>query len=197
MRLITAVAFSLSLLATAQGQTPAPAAGNAPIKVEYVNVIAVNEVKKLLGMSGNRLYVARKNGDVNVINADKDGQVLLTLQARDAKGETVLKQAQGVAVSQDTLYVLDSEQHRVLMFTADGQYKGKFGNRGSGLGELSAPQGMAFSEGIVYVADSGNSRIQMFGDNGVFLATLGINSTPANKGLDEKNIPYKRSESVV
>lgn len=197
MRLITAAAFSLALLATAQGQTPAPAASNAPIKVEYVNFIAVNEAKKLLGMSGNRLYVARKNGDVDIINADKDGQVLLTLSARDAKGETVLKQAQGVAVSQDTLYVLDSEQNRVLMFTADGKYKGKFGNRGSGLGELSSPQGMTLFEGIVYVADSGNSRIQMFGDNGVFLATLGIDSTPSNKGLEEKNIPYKLDKPVA
>jgi DNA-binding beta-propeller fold protein YncE len=193
-RLLVTVAFFFCLLAGARGQTPTPA--SAPIKVEYVNPITAGETRKLLGMSGNRLYVARKNGNVDVINADGAGQVLLTLQAKDARGEAVLGQAQGVAVSDDTLYVLDSDKNQVAMFSADGQYKGKFGNRGSGLGELSSPQGIALFEGIVYVADSGNGRIQMYGDNGVFLATLGIDSAPSNKGLEEKNIPYKLDKPV-
>jgi DNA-binding beta-propeller fold protein YncE len=195
MRLLVTLAAFFFLLACARGQTPAPA--SAPIKVEYVKLITAGETKKLLGMSGKRLYVARKNGNVDVISTDGGGQVLLTLQAKDAKGEAVLKQAQGIAVSDDTLYVLDSEQNRVVMFSADGQYKGKFGNRGSGLGELSSPQGLTLSEGIVYVADSGNSRIQMYGDNGVFLATLGIDSAPANKGQEEKNNSYKLDKPVA
>ena len=197
MRLITACGFSLTLLAPSHGQTPAPAASNAPIKVEYVGAAPVSELKRLLGMSANRLVVARKNGDVDIISADKEGRVLQSLQARDAKGESLLKQAQSAAISQDTLYLLDSEQNRVLMFTTDGKFKGKFGSRGSGPGELSSPQGITFFEGIVYVADSGNSRIQMYGDNGVFLATLGVDVSPANKGLEAKNIPFKLDKPVA
>jgi DNA-binding beta-propeller fold protein YncE/tetratricopeptide (TPR) repeat protein len=197
MRLITTAALLATLLASAQGQPSAPAAASAPMRIEYVKFIPATESRKLLGMGGNRLYVARKNGSVDVISTEPQGKVLLTLQAKDADGNAVLSQPEGVAVSQDTIYVLDGEQSRVVMFTLDGQYRGRFAGKGSGAGNLSSPQGIAYAEGIVYVADSGNGRIQTYGDNGVFLSTLAIDTASANKGLEDKKIAYRLDKPVA
>ena len=195
MRLFTTAALLAGLLAaSAQGQPSAPA---APVRVEYVKMIPVAESRKLLGMGGNRLYVARKNGSVDAISTEPDGKVLLTLQAKDAEGRAVLSQPEGVAVSQDTIYVVDSEENRVAMFTLDGKYKGRFASKGSGDGALSSPQGLAYAEGIVYVADSGNGRVQLYGDNGVFLSTLNIEGAVANKSLEDKKIPYRLDKPVA
>jgi DNA-binding beta-propeller fold protein YncE len=184
MRLLTIAALGLLLQGVALAQSTAPS------RVEYVRTIAAADSRKLLGMGGDRLYVARKNGQVDVLDAGQSGQLLFSLQAKDAAGRPLLEKPEAVALSEDTLYVVDSEENRVLMYGLDGKYKGRFGGRGSEAG-LSSPQGIAFAGGIVYVADTGNSRIQMYGDNGVFLATLPIESAPANRGLEDKKVPYK------
>lgn len=184
MRLFTIAALALLLQGTVLAQNAAPS------RVEYVRFLQATETRKLLGMGGNRLYVARKNGQVDVLDAGQNGQVLLSLQAKDAEGRALLGQAEAVAVSEDTVYVVDSDENRVVMYGLDGKYKGRFGGRSSE-GGLSSPQGIFVAGGIVYVADTGNRRIQMYGDNGVFLATLPINSAPANKGIDEQKVAYK------
>lgn len=187
MRLLTVAALSLLLLAPAHGQTPAP---TAPARVEYVRMLNAPEARKLLGMGGGWLYLARKSGQVDVLDAARDGQLLFSLQDKDAEGRALLGQPESVAVSSDTVYVLDSDENRVVMYGLDGKYKGRFGGRSSEAG-LSSPQGIAWADGIVYVADTGNRRIQLFGDNGVFLATLPIDSAPANQGLEERKVPYR------
>jgi sugar lactone lactonase YvrE/tetratricopeptide (TPR) repeat protein/fibronectin type 3 domain-containing protein len=184
MRLITIAALALLLQGVVLAQSPAPG------RVEYVRFLQATETRKLLGMGGNRLFVARKNGQVDVLDAGQNGQLLFSLQAKDAEGRALLGQPEAVAVSEDTAYVLDSDENRVVMYGLDGKYKGRFGGRSSE-GGLSSPQGIAFAGGIVYVADTGNRRIQMYGDNGVFLSTLPIDSAPANKGLDEQKVPYR------
>lgn len=184
MRLLTTVALALLLQGTVLAQSAAPA------RVEYVRLVPANETRKLLGMGGNRLYVVRKTGQVDVLDAGQNGQVLLSLQAKDAEGRALLEQPESVAVSEDTLYVLDSAANRVVMYGLDGKYKGRFGGTARDSG-LSSPQGLFLADGIVYVADTGNRRIQMYGDNGVFLATLPIDSAPANRNLDEQKVPYK------
>ncbi|MBI2744635.1 MAG: tetratricopeptide repeat protein [Burkholderiales bacterium] len=184
MRLFTIAALALLLQGTVLAQSAAPS------RVEYVRFLQATETRKLLGMGGNRLYVARKSGQVDVLDAGQNGQVLFSLQDKDAEGRALLGQAEAVAVSEDTVYVVDSDENRVVMYGLDGKFKGRFGGRSSE-GGLSSPQGITFASGIVYVADTGNRRIQMYGDNGVFLATLPINSAPANKGIDEQKVAYK------
>jgi sugar lactone lactonase YvrE/transglutaminase-like putative cysteine protease len=184
MRFITIAALALCLQGAVLAQ------GAAPVRVEYARFIETPETRKLLGMGGGRLYVARKNGQVDVLDAGPGGQVLLSLQGKDAEGRALLGQAEAAAVSEDTVYVVDSDENRVVMYGLDGKYKGRFGSRG-GDAALSSPQGIAVAGGIVYVADTGNRRIQMYGDNGVFLSTLPIDGAPANQGLEDKKVPYK------
>ena len=74
----------------------------------------------------------------------------------------------------DRLFVSDSHNHRVQIFTKDGQFISKWGQYGSDEGELNLPWGLALDKDHnVYVADWGNSRVQKFSDDGRHLATFG------------------------
>ncbi len=72
------------------------------------------------------------------------------------------------------LYVADTNNHRILMFTAHGQLITKWGNKGDAAGEFETPRGIAIGDnGNVYVVDSGNSRIQIFSPAGEPVAQWG------------------------
>ena len=187
MRLITIAALGLLLQGVALAQSAAPA------RVEYVRPIAAADSRKLLGQGGKHLYVARKSGQVDAIDI-ASGQTAFSLQMQDAQGRKLLGQAESVAVSEDTVYVLDSDENRVVMYGLDGKHRGQFGGRSSE-GGLSSPQGITVAAGIVYVADTGNRRIQLYGDNGVFLYTLPI--VEANKSLDELTVPFKLDKPIA
>lgn len=70
----------------------------------------------------------------------------------------------GIAVdSLDNIYVADSGNNRIQVFTASGIYATQWGIAGSGNGQFNSPLGIAVdSSGNVYVADTLNSRIQKF-----------------------------------
>ncbi|MGB8133732.1 MAG: 6-bladed beta-propeller, partial [Nitrososphaeraceae archaeon] len=64
----------------------------------------------------------------------------------------------------DNIYVTDKNNNRIPVFTSDGQFITKFGEPGSGNGQLIDPEGVGVDKesGAVYVADTGNNRIQLF-----------------------------------
>jgi ABC-type Fe3+ transport system permease subunit/DNA-binding beta-propeller fold protein YncE len=65
--------------------------------------------------------------------------------------------------AQDRLYVADSCNHRIQIFTSDGEFIRCYGKAGSGLGEMSYPYDICVdSAGRQYVCEFGNSRIQVF-----------------------------------
>ena len=68
--------------------------------------------------------------------------------------------------SQDRLYVADSCNHRIQIFSSDGKFIRQYGRAGSGLGELSYPYDIAVdARGYQFVCEFGNSRIQIFDPN--------------------------------
>ncbi len=69
----------------------------------------------------------------------------------------------GIAVAPDgTIYVTDTGNKRVQVFTADGVYLRMWGSPGSSPGQLSEPVGIAPGpEGNLYVADTWNYRVQV------------------------------------
>lgn len=74
---------------------------------------------------------------------------------------------------QQRIYVVDSGNHRILAYKADGSYLFTFGSQGSGAGQLDSPVGISTArDGRVLVADRGNHRIQIFDSEGTFLKTI-------------------------
>lgn len=90
-----------------------------------------------------------------------------------APGE--FNRAEGICVdAQDRLYVADSCNHRVQVFTSEGQFIREFGKPGSGPGELSYPYDVKVDAGgNVFVCEFGNSRIQVFDGNGQAVEIIG------------------------
>ncbi|MBO8127498.1 MAG: 6-bladed beta-propeller, partial [Firmicutes bacterium] len=74
----------------------------------------------------------------------------------------------------DKLYVVDTKEHNIKVFTGDGQYLSTIGKRGSAPGEFNFPSLVDLdSKGNLYVSDSMNFRVQVFDPEGNFLRTFG------------------------
>ena len=87
------------------------------------------------------------------------------------------------------LYVLDGVNHRVVVFDAAGQFRFKFGSRGSNLGQLFFPLGITTSpDGKVYVADSGNHRFQVFSADGNALKAVALPGTASGVPPDPTDV---------
>jgi DNA-binding beta-propeller fold protein YncE len=72
------------------------------------------------------------------------------------------------------VYVTDSVNQRVQVFTAGGAYVSQFGMAGSGNGQFNGPTGVAVSaSGQVYVVDQNNYRVQAFTAAGAYVSQIG------------------------
>lgn len=75
--------------------------------------------------------------------------------------------------SKGTLYVVDSGNHRVVVFDSAGRRTGQFGEEGSDDGQLQDPVGIGIAaDDSIYIADRGNNRLVRFSSDGIFLATI-------------------------
>lgn len=83
--------------------------------------------------------------------------------------------------SKDQLYIVDSRNNRVQMFTKEGGYINGWGNHGSGQGQFDLPWGITIADDDVYVADWNNNRVQKFSSDGEYLMSFG---TPPEQGGD-------------
>ncbi len=101
----------------------------------------------------------------------------------DGTGEHALSGPKGVAIDQSTgeVYVVDSANNRVEIFSASGAFLGAFGKGGTGNGQFERPSQVAVdnSKGIpgdVYVLDGGYkggaNRIEIFNSKGEYLSQV-------------------------
>ena len=79
-------------------------------------------------------------------------------------GPGEFNRAEGLFIdSQDRVYVADSCNHRIQIFSSEGHFIRTYGKPGRGLGELSYPYDICVdADGRQYVCEFGNSRIQIF-----------------------------------
>ena len=83
--------------------------------------------------------------------------------------------AEGVCVDvADRIYVADSCNHRIQIFSSDGRFSRTHGKAGTSPGEMNYPYDIAVDEqGRQYVCEFGNSRIQVFEANDKPLEIIG------------------------
>ena len=115
----------------------------------------------------NRLYI----GNYNQIEVfESDGTLVRQI------GAGHLSLPYGVTVHNKHVFVAEYGNHRISVFTLDGQLIRTIGSYGSGPGQFRGPCSVAFApdeDGKMYVADYGNSRIQVFNANGVYRRDFG------------------------
>src|SRR5690349_3212999 len=99
-------------------------------------------------------------------------------------GQGQFSQPQGIAIDpQDgEVFVADSSNHRIQVFTPDGVFVRSFGTLGTAPGQVNVPEGVGVSPvapNDVYVADTNNNRVERFTNDGTFISAFGsIGSGP-------------------
>jgi DNA-binding beta-propeller fold protein YncE len=90
-------------------------------------------------------------------------------------GDGQFNRAEGIGLdAAGRLYVADSCNHRIQVFSPDGKFLKAHGRPGTGPGELSYPYDVAVdAAGRQYVCEFGNSRIQIFDPDDRPLEILG------------------------
>ena len=93
-----------------------------------------------------------------------DGKQLLRVIGRDGARNGEFNRAEGLGLDgAGNLYVADSCNHRIQVFSPDGKWLRSFGRAGTGPGKMSYPYDVRVdTAGNQFVCEFGNSRIQIF-----------------------------------
>ena len=97
------------------------------------------------------------------------------------------------------VYVADSGNHRIQVFTAEGKFLRMFGGRGRGRGELCDPRGVTVdTNDLVYVSNEGTDHcVLVFTSEGQFVTSFGKKGAgkgeffcPTGVAVDIKGVVY-------
>jgi glucose/arabinose dehydrogenase/plastocyanin len=116
------------------------------------------------------------------------------------RGQERLSEPAGIAAdpSSGNIYVADTSNNRIQVFSNNGTFISKWGKYGTADGSFNSPTGIASDQqGNIYVADTSNDRIQVFSNNGTFISkwgtygsTDGSFNNPAGIAVDSEGNTY-------
>ena len=95
-----------------------------------------------------------------------------------------------IVTSKNEIWIADSGNHRIAIFTKQGAFLRALGSRGSGTQEFQYPTSIAVRpDGLIAVSDTGNHRIVLYDSNGTYVKTLvSYSDTPPYWQLDPLEI---------
>lgn len=119
-----------------------------------------------------------------IVRLSASGQPLGTVQ------HAQLKRPTGIArdASRGVVYVADSAEHDIKVFSDAGELLRIFGKKGDAQGLFNGPTHLAFAQNTLYVTDTLNARVQEFSSDGQFIKTFGkrglyLGDMPRPKGI--------------
>jgi len=110
-------------------------------------------------------------------------------------GDGEFDSPRGVAVDgSGDIYVTDTGNDRIQIFSSSGVFQSKFGSSGSGDGQFDSPEGI--TTGSIYVADRFNDRVKKFNINGTFNSELGFDGSLSHDSAYYQDIFYDSPGSL-
>jgi RHS repeat-associated protein len=105
---------------------------------------------------------------------------------------------QSVAISEGNVYVADRGNNRVEELSSAGKYLNKFGEKGTGNGQFSAPFGISTNpaNNNLYVTDRENNRVEEFTPSGSYLLTFGSTGSGTGQFSSPKGDAINSSSEV-
>ena len=105
----------------------------------------------------------------------------LTLTATQAIGQGQLNRPRNLVVADDgRIFVADSGNHQIKLFSADGTLLQTIGSQGEAQGQLNEPWGITILGEHLFVADTWNFRIVKYTLDGELVATYGTGGNPTD-----------------
>jgi len=145
------------------------------IEVAFLTMILVSSVTvKVSAQQDQPAYRKLAAKEISVPLPDRD--------------EGYLGRPKGMRFVHDRLYIVDSADDAVKIFSREGRFLKFFGRRGQGPGEFNSPGGLDVFEERIYVADSSNRRIQIFDLSGKFLGAFPVSKRPIRVYVLSENI---------
>ncbi|MEH6470939.1 MAG: 6-bladed beta-propeller [Halopseudomonas sp.] len=125
--------------------------------------------------------VSSEQHNIAVINL-VTGELINTIGTR-GPGDGELNLPKDVAIGNDgLLYIVDSGNFRVSVFTQEGEFVKNFGKIGTQHGSFSRPKGIAIDpDGHIYVVDAGFGNFQIFNTEGQLLLFVGERSARGDR----------------
>jgi DNA-binding beta-propeller fold protein YncE len=164
--------------------------GSNPLEFNDPTGIAIHPLNK-------RVYIAERGNRVQILNPDL---TFFSSFGSIGSGNGYFQNPRDVAFDGiGNVYVTDGVNHRIQVFTAEGQFLRKFAmGPGSGDGELYFPTGISIdSEDVVYVSDFNNRRVSVFICEGKFLTSFGTKGSgpgqfdgPRGIAVDRNGVVY-------
>lgn len=121
--------------------------------------------------SNNKIYASFNSNCIQILNSDL---TYLSSFGREGAGDGDFDDLGGLACdSSGKVYVVDSGNHRIQVFTADGQFLKIIGSHWRQM-NLNWPKFVAVDlENRVYVSDSGSCCVSVFTSEGQFVTAFG------------------------
>jgi hypothetical protein len=113
-----------------------------------------------VALDEQRAFVTEHRGHTVAACDTTSGRVLFRFGG-EGSGVGELWRPCGIALSSSTVYVADSWNGRIALFTRDGAWLGAWGREGGGLAQFQAPYGVAVSGGALVVSEEGGRRVQL------------------------------------
>ncbi len=104
---------------------------------------------------------------------------------------------EGIAVTSNRIYVVDTENDRVQIFDLSGNFVAKFGTTGINNNQFNIPVGIAVTSNRIYITDSGNNRIQVFDLSGNFVHGFGTRGSDSGQFIFPEGIAVTSNRIYV
>ncbi len=153
--------------------------GSGQVQFKGIGGIAAN--------SNGDVYVT-DSGNARVQELGPSGEYIRSFGSNALHGGQLLDPTAIAIDGSGNVWVLNavgSSGDRIVEFSGTGAELTKFGENGSGEGQLGVAYGLAISGGNLYVAEGANSRVQEFSSTGEYIRAF----DPKGSGNGESNVP--------